>query len=75
MYVLYGNYKFKCYFKIDSSKIDNWYNITTIVNNNKIKVYSNSTLIGNFDIDDDIGVYNYTMNDTENDKYYFIIQI
>lgn len=73
MYVLYGNYKFKCYFKIDSSKIDNWYNITTIVNNNKIKVYSNSTLIGNFDIDDDIGVYNYTMNDTENDKYYFIM--
>lgn len=73
MYVLYGNYKFKCYFKIDSSKIDNWYNITTIVNNNKIKVYSNSTLIGNFDIDDDIGVYNYTMNDIENDKYYFIM--
>ncbi len=74
MYVLYGNYKFKCYFKLDSSKINNWYNITSVINNNTVKVYSNSTLIGDFDIDDGIDIYNYTINDLENDKFYFIME-
>jgi len=70
LYVLYGNYKFKCYFKLDSSKLDEWQIISAIVNNNNVKVYLGDKLISNHNITDDLDVYNYDIN--TDDKIYFI---